>query len=68
MSIKMAANSQLSKSESKKQKQTEQTKGTESQIWRLFGGLSVGKETEEYEGKVQKLRSITGRYKTDKGC
>ena len=41
MNIKMAINSQLSIIESKKQtKQTSRT-GTESQIWRTFGGLSV---------------------------
>ena len=45
----MTTNSQLSRTESKKQKQTKQTTrtGTESQIWRSFGGLSVGKEKEE---------------------
>ena len=43
MNIKMATNSQLSTTESKKQtKQTSRT-GTESQVWRLFGGLSTGK-------------------------
>ena len=47
MNIKMAINSKLSTNESKKQtKQTSRTK-TESQIWRLFRGLSVGKEKGE---------------------
>ena len=40
----MAINSQLSTVESKKQtKQTSRTE-TESQIWRLFGGLPVRRE------------------------
>ena len=43
MNIKMAINSQLSTIESKKQtKQTSRTE-TESQIWRSFGGWSVGR-------------------------
>ena len=50
MNIKMAINSQLSTAESKDQtKQTSKT-GTESQIWRSFGGLSVGKGKEENRG------------------
>ena len=53
----MAINSQLSTTESKKKtKQTTRT-GTESQIWRSFGGNG---------GKVQRLRSIIGRYKIDR--
>ena len=51
LNIKMAINSQLSIIESKKQtKQTSRT-GTESQIWRSFGGLSVGRGKEENRGK-----------------
>ena len=47
MNIKMAINSQLSITESKKQtKQTSRT-GTESQVWRSLGGLSVGKGKRE---------------------
>ena len=43
MRIKMAINAQLSTTESKKlTKQTNRT-GTESQIWRTFGGLSAGR-------------------------
>ena len=48
--MKMAINSQLSKTVSKKQ--TKQTRiGTESQIWRSFGGLSVGGEKGKNEEK-----------------
>ena len=57
MNIKMATNSQLSTTESKKQtKQTTRT-GAESYIWRSFGGLSVGREKGEMGEKVQRLRS-----------
>ena len=43
MNNKMGINTYLSTTESKKQtKQTSRT-GTESQVWRLFGGLSTGK-------------------------
>ena len=50
LNSKMAINSQLSIIESKKQtKQTSRT-GTESQIWRSFGGLSVGKGKKENGG------------------
>ena len=73
MNIKMATNSQLSTTESKKQtKQTTRT-GTESQIWRSFGELSAGKGKGMSGGKgengekVQGLRSINDRYKIDKG-
>ena len=63
MNIKRATNSQLSTTESKKQtKQTSRT-GTESQIWRSFGGSSEG----EWGEKVQGIRSINGRYKIDRG-
>ena len=53
----------------KKQNQTKQTTriGTESQKWRSHGGLSLGREREENGEKVQGIRSIIGRYKTDKG-
>ena len=45
MSIKVTTNSQLSTTESKKQKQINQTtrSGTESQIWTSVGGLSAGR-------------------------
>ena len=66
---KMTTNSQLSTTEPKKQKQTKQTTrtGTESQKWRSHGGLSVGKWEGERGRKVQGIRSINGRYKTNKG-
>ena len=55
MNIKMATNLQLSTTESKKQtKQTSRT-GTESQIWRSFGGLSVGKGKGKNGGKVARI-------------
>ena len=38
---------------------------TESQKWRSHGGLSAAGE--KMGGKVQGIRSINGRYKTDKG-
>ena len=64
MNSKMTTNSPLS-TESKIQKQTKQTTrtGTESQKWRSHGDFSVG-EWEGTEGeKVQRIRSINGRYK-----
>ena len=50
-------------------KQTKQTSRTEtkSQIWKSFGGLSVGREEGRMGEKVQGLRSIIGRYKIDRG-
>ena len=50
MNIKMATNSQLSTTESKKQTKQTTRAGTESQIWRSFGGLSVRKGKRENEG------------------
>ena len=51
MNIKMAINSQLSRIESKKQtKQTSRT-GTESEIWKSFGGLSAWRGNGENGGK-----------------
>ena len=51
MNIKMVINSQLLTIESKKQtKQTNRTE-TESQIWRSFGGLSIGSGKGEIEEK-----------------
>ena len=51
-----------------KQKQTKQTTriGTESQKWRSHGGLSVGNGRGR-GGKVQRISSINGRYKIDRG-
>ena len=65
----MATNSQVSTTESKKQsKQTTRT-GTESQIWRSFGGLSVGKGKRENEGKVTGIKKykLVGTEQTG-GC
>ena len=39
INIKMAINSQLSKTESKKQVKQTTRRGAEPQIWRSFGGL-----------------------------
>ena len=51
MNIKMPINSQPSTIDSKKQTKQTSRKETESQIWRSFGGLSVGRGTEENRGK-----------------
>ena len=71
MNSKMTTNSQLSTTEPKKQKQTTQTTrtGTESQKWRLHGGLLSGMGNEEngIGEKVQGRQSINGRYKIDRG-
>ena len=67
MNIKMATNSQLSTTESKKQ--TKQTT-------RMEQNYSCGDHLEGYQlgggegrigGKVQGLKSIIGRYKIDRG-
>ena len=52
-----------------KQEQTNQTTrtGTESQKWRSHGGLLAGRGKGENGEKVQEIRSITGRYKIDRG-
>ena len=64
MNIKMAINSQLSTIKSKKQtKQTSRTE-TESQIWRSFGGLPVGRAKGE---KVQGLRSTNWQVQNRQG-
>ena len=56
MNIKMSINSQLSTIESKTQtKQTSRTE-TESQIWRSFGGLLVGRWKEDNEGKSAEIK------------
>ena len=41
--------------------------GTESQKRRSHGGLSAGRGRGQMGEKVQKLNSINGRYKIDKG-
>ena len=58
MNTKMTTNSQLSTTESKKQKQTQQTTttGTESQIWRFIGGLSAGRHKGENWEKGARIK------------
>ena len=71
MNSKMTTNSKLSTTElrKQKQKQTKQTTrtGTESQKWRSHGGLSMERGRGKNEEKVQGIRSINGRYRTDRG-
>ena len=47
MNVKMTINSQLSTTESKKQTRQTNRTGTESLIWRSFGGLSAEREKGE---------------------
>ena len=57
MNVKVATNSQLSTTESKKQtKQTARTE-TELQIWRSFGGLSAGSRKGENRRKVTGIKN-----------
>ena len=59
MNIKMATNSQLSTTEFKnKKKQTKQTSRTktESQMWKSFGGLSVGRANGRNGGKGTEIK------------
>ena len=60
MDIKMAINSQLSTTESKKQKQIlikqTTTMGTELQIQRSFGGLSAGTGEGENRGTGTRIK------------
>ena len=67
MNIKMAINSQLSTTESKKQTKQRTRTGIESQIQRSFGRLSAGmrKRVGGMEEKIQGLRSIIGMQKID---
>ena len=54
MNSKMTTNSQLSTTETKKQKLSKQqnwSAETESQKWRSHGGLSAGRAREEHGGK-----------------
>ena len=71
MNSKMTTNSQLSTAKPKiqKQKQTKQTTrtGTESQKWRSHEGLSAGEWEGVRGGKVQRISSIDGRWKIDRG-
>ena len=67
MNIKMAINSKLSTNESKKQtKQTSRTE-TESQLWRSFGGLSVGKGKGENRGKGAGIKSTNWQVQNRQG-
>ena len=69
MNIKMAINSQLSTIESKKQTKQTNRRETESQIWRSFEGLSVGRENGEDGGKGARIKKykLTGPEYT-RGC
>ena len=63
----MTPNSQLSTTESKKQKQTKQTsrRVIESQIWRSHGGLSAGSgqgENKEKGTGIQKHNWVSTEY------
>ena len=62
----MTTNSQLSTTESKKQKQITRT-GRESQKWRSHGGLSARRRRGRLGEKVQEIRYINGRHKIDRG-
>ena len=50
MIIKMTTNSQLSTTESK-MKQSKQSEQEQTQIWRSFGGLSIGRGKGDNGGK-----------------
>ena len=52
MNIKRTTNSQLSTTESKTQTKQISRTGTESQVWRLFGGLSAGRGNGEMGERV----------------
>ena len=70
MNSKMKINSQLSTAEPKNQKRTKQTNrtGTESQKWRSQKNTCQQGELVERMGeKLQEIKSITGRYKIDRG-
>ena len=62
----MTTNSQLSTTESKKQKQITRT-GRESQKWRSHGGLSARRRRGRMGEKAQGKKSINRRYKIDRG-
>ena len=49
-----------------KAKQTTRA-GTESQKWRSHEGLSVGSRRGRMGGKAQRIRSIIGKHKIDRG-
>ena len=70
MNSKMTANPQLLTTTPKtktKAKQTTRT-GTDSQKWRSHGTLSVGSgDWERMRGKVQEIRTISDRYKIERG-
>ena len=66
---KRTTNSQLSTTEPKTKTKTKETTrtGTESQKWRSHRGLSVGRQVGKKGEKVQRISSINGRYKIDRG-
>ena len=63
----MTTNSQLSKTEPKKQKLRKQLEQEQNHRTRSHGGLSVGRGRRRMGKKVQGIRSINGRYKIDMG-
>ena len=65
VNFKMAMNSQLLTIDSRKQTEQTNRTETESQIWRSFGGLSVGRGEEEKREMVKRLRRIISRNKID---
>ena len=67
MNSKMTTNSQLSKTEPKKQKLSKQLEQEQNHRTRSHGGLSVGSGRGTMGGKVQGIRIIIGRYKIDRG-
>ena len=54
------------KTKTKQTKQTTRT-GTEPQKWKSHGGLSTGEWEGERGGKAQRISSINGRWKVDRG-
>ena len=66
MNVKMTINSQLSTTESKKQTRQTSRTGTESQVWRSFGGLSAGRVRRKGE-KEQGLRSTNWQVQNRQG-
>ena len=57
---------QLNLKNKNKNKLSKLGKGTESQVWGSFGGLSAGRGKGENWKMVQGSRSIIGRNKTDR--
>ena len=71
MNIKMTTNSQLSTTESKKQKQNKLSKQVEQEQNHRNGdhmkGYQQGSERGRERGKVQRISSINDRWKIDRG-